>query len=101
MATPDATSAYWPALQKAEHALTVASPTPRSSAEVSLAFLDPPDDISYLGKLVNFNIVRVIGRGGMGVVLHGVDTCLQRDVADQGDRSRVGHGRVGDGPFLP
>ena len=43
--------------------------------------MDPPEDDSYLGSLGNFNIVRVVGRGGMGVVLHGVDTCLQRDVA--------------------
>src|SRR5262249_28144090 len=31
--------------------------------------------------LANFTILRVVGRGGMGVVLHAVDTCLQRDVA--------------------
>ena len=48
---------------------------------MSLAFLDPPEDGSHLGTLGNFNILRVVGRGGMGVVLHGVDTCLERDVA--------------------
>ena len=52
-----------------------------SSPEISLAFLDPPEDGSHLGSLANFNVVRVVGRGGMGVVLHAVDTCLQRDVA--------------------
>ena len=25
--------------------------------------------------------MRVVGRGGMGIVLHAIDTCLQRDVA--------------------
>jgi hypothetical protein len=79
-APPD--SAYWPALKNAEQALTVAAPAgKRSSAEISLAFLDPPEDGSHLGSLNNFNIVRVVGRGGMGVVLQAIDTCLQRDVA--------------------
>ena len=79
---PDANSAYWPALQKSEQAITVATPTGvRLSAEISLTFLDPPEDGSHLGSLANFNIVRIVGRGGMGIVLHGIDTCLQRDVA--------------------
>ena len=80
--TPEANSAYWPALQKAEQTLTVAAPAaPRPSSDVSLSFLDPPEDDSYLGSLINFNILRIVGRGGMGIVLHAVDTCLERDVA--------------------
>ena len=80
--TPEANSAYWPALHKAEQALTLAAVAePRSTPEVSLNFLDPPSDGSHVGKLLNFDIVRVVGRGGMGVVLHARDTCLQRDVA--------------------
>src|SRR5206468_5717778 len=68
--------------KSAEQVLTVVRPTvPPVSAEISLAFLDPPEDGSYLGSLGNFQIVRVVGRGGMGLVLHAVDTCLQRDVA--------------------
>src|ERR1051325_9186842 len=79
---PEPNSAYWPALKNAEQVLSVAaSPGRRSSTEVSLAFLDPPGDGSHLGSLNNFNIIRVVGRGGMGVVLQAVDTCLQRDVA--------------------
>jgi eukaryotic-like serine/threonine-protein kinase len=79
---PEPNSAYWPALKNAEQALTVAGPaSPKSSPGPSLAFLDPPEDDSHLGKLANFNVMRVVGRGGMGVVLHAVDTCLQRDVA--------------------
>src|SRR5687767_1433932 len=59
--TPEANSAYWPALQKAEQTLTVAAPTtPRSpSSEDSLSFLDPPEDGSHLGSLFNFNVLRV------------------------------------------
>ncbi len=80
--TPEPHSAYWPALKNAEQKLMVEPPGPsKSSGEVSLAFLDPPEDGSHLGSLGNFNVVRVVGRGGMGVVLHAVDTCLQRDVA--------------------
>jgi hypothetical protein len=80
--TPDSQSAYWAALEKAERALTTPGQTqPHPRQEVSLAFLDPPADGSHLGTLANFNIVRVVGRGGMGIVLHAVDTCLQRDVA--------------------
>ncbi len=79
---PAQDSAYWPALKNAGLALTLAAPASvKSSSTISLAFLDPPEDDSYLGSLANFKIVRVVGRGGMGVVLHGVDTCLQRDVA--------------------
>jgi eukaryotic-like serine/threonine-protein kinase len=79
---PEVDSAYWPVLQKLEYAVTVESPAVRkSSPEISLAFLDPPDDGSHLGTLGHFNIVRVVGRGGMGVVLQATDTFLERDVA--------------------
>jgi hypothetical protein len=79
---PEPDSAYWSALQQSEQVVTRASPSGAArSAEASLAFLDPPNDGSHLGSLVNFNILRVVGRGGMGIVLHAIDTCLQRDVA--------------------
>jgi len=80
--TPDATSAYWPALEKAEQALTrdVSTP-PRSTPGLSIGFLDPPDDDRHMGKLGHFDIVRVLGRGGMGIVFYATDTCLERDVA--------------------
>jgi eukaryotic-like serine/threonine-protein kinase len=84
---PEPHSAYWTALKKAEQSLTVEAPSaspppvPKSPPDISLPFLDPPADGSHLGALNNFNIIRVVGRGGMGVVLHAVDTCLQRDVA--------------------
>ncbi len=79
---PEANSAYWPALQNLDNALTRESPTARKSfPEISLAFLDPPVDGSNLGMLGHFTIVRVVGRGGMGVVLQATDTFLERDVA--------------------
>src|SRR5262245_14738383 len=95
--TPEPDSAYWPALKNAANAETANVPrTPgaahqpradsaetesRTRSEISLPFLDPPEDGSHMGTLANFEVVRVIGRGGMGIVLHAIDTCLQRDVA--------------------
>ncbi|MCA9150573.1 MAG: serine/threonine protein kinase, partial [Planctomycetales bacterium] len=39
------------------------------------------DDPAYLGKLHHFQISRVIGQGGMGIVLEAFDTHLHRTVA--------------------
>lgn len=49
--------------------------------EVSLDFLQPPTDAAYLGRLAQFDVMRVLGRGGMGVVLEAFDSRLQRNVA--------------------
>jgi eukaryotic-like serine/threonine-protein kinase len=46
-----------------------------------LGFLKPSEDPAYIGRLDRFEIARVIGRGGMGIVLEGFDTHLQRSVA--------------------
>ena len=95
---PLATSAYWPALK----ALDGADQTPRAAQatatppggappgetppalrrrEASLSFLQPPTDAAYLGRLHHFDVMRVIGRGGMGLVLEAFDSKLQRNVA--------------------
>ncbi|EMI57655.1 WD40 repeat domain-containing serine/threonine protein kinase [Rhodopirellula sallentina] len=62
-----------------------ATPPPHIPASTNqpedLSFLEPSDDPAYHGKLQHFQIARVIGRGGMGVVLEGFDTHLQRSVA--------------------
>ncbi|MEO0532210.1 MAG: protein kinase, partial [Planctomycetota bacterium] len=92
-AKPPAESAYWPAIQQLEQTppphfaattqdtadfYTPADGTPTTS---DLPFLEPPEDPAYIGRLGNFEIARVIGRGGMGIVLEGFDTHLQRRVA--------------------
>ncbi len=47
----------------------------------TLGFLDPPTGPDHLGKLGAYEITEVIGRGGFGVVLKGVDRPLNRFVA--------------------
>ena len=46
-----------------------------------LTFLEPSDDPEYIGRLQHFQVSRVIGRGGMGVVLGAFDPDLHRSVA--------------------
>jgi serine/threonine protein kinase len=49
--------------------------------ELKLDFLGPPSHPEMLGRLGRYEIERVIGRGGMGVVLKAFDTELNRPVA--------------------
>jgi serine/threonine protein kinase len=49
--------------------------------EVSLDFLDPPIKPRQLGKLDHYEIIEVIGRGGMGIVFKALDPGLHRIVA--------------------
>lgn len=54
---------------------------PRPSSEVSLSFLKPIDKAGVLGTIGPYEVLEVIGRGGMGVVLRAVDLKLNRIVA--------------------
>ena len=84
---PAADSAFWKALSAAEVDLTTTAAHHHEingeaeREDLNLDFLQPTDTPERLGKLGTFDIVRVVGRGGMGVVLHGYDPCLQRDIA--------------------
>lgn len=84
---PPADSALWPALSAAAAEITATAVFPggngdtHPSGEIKLDFLRPTEAPDRLGKLGEFDIIREVGRGGMGVVLHGYDPCLQRDVA--------------------
>lgn len=51
------------------------------SDEFEFEVLLPSDEPQYMGRLGDFNIVRMIGRGAMGVVFEAVDTTLNRTVA--------------------
>ena len=48
---------------------------------LSLEFLSPPSHPEMLGRIGRYEVERVIGSGGMGVVLKGFDTELHRVVA--------------------
>lgn len=82
---PVAQSAYWPAIQTVGQVVysapTIAPPVAPRSKDSGTNFLEPPTDPAYLGRMGHFDIMRVIGRGGMGVVLEAFDSKLQRSVA--------------------
>lgn len=64
------------------HIRTGAStPDPGRASHVDLSFLAPSDEPAYLGRVGTYEIVGVIGQGGMGVVLKAVDRSLSRFVA--------------------
>ena len=86
---PSSESAFWPAVRKLERPASSVTNTftPRdpiateTPLEVKLDFLAPAEKPGQLGKLAHFEVLEVVGRGGMGVVLHAFDPCLQRDIA--------------------
>jgi serine/threonine protein kinase len=82
---PPSRSRYWQALEELTQDET---PLPRSSGRIAarmtsvlLEFLEPTDKPDQLGRLAHFEVERLLGRGGMGMVLRAFDTHLQRHVA--------------------
>ncbi len=77
-----ADSAYWQArAQLNQEPTRPGTGEPPRKPDVVLDFLPASDDAAHLGRLDQFAILDVIGRGGMGIVLRGFDTYLERDVA--------------------
>ena len=80
--SPD--SAFWPAVRQLEHEIDRGDATVAEgevSEEIELDFLGPPEAEGSIGRLDRFDVVEVIGRGGMGIVLKARDACLERFVA--------------------
>jgi hypothetical protein len=79
---PASDSAFWSAVAELDKQLTrPPGATSARRSDIPLDFLAPSDDPSHLGRLDHFAILGIVGRGGMGVVLRGFDTHLEREVA--------------------
>ena len=68
-----------PAVSVAEQ-LAAAERAPANAAP-DLSFLAPPSEPGALGRLDHYEVLGVIGKGGMGIVLRARDTKLERVVA--------------------
>ena len=91
-AEPAATSAYWPALnalglEVKQSAASIAVGVEERTRNLPLHFLQPASDPAYLGRLAHFDVMRILGRGGMGVVFEAFDTRFATQCRAQGSRS--------------
>lgn len=66
---------------KAEGEAALDTVVPSTVRTTSLPFLRPSVNPEHLGQLGPYAVLAVIGRGGMGVVLKGLDPALRRMVA--------------------
>ncbi|MBY0525422.1 MAG: protein kinase [Gemmataceae bacterium] len=60
---------------------TSRTPAVKGQVQVSYTFLSPPVKSGDLGRLGNYRVLRLLGKGGMGYVFHAEDMTLARGVA--------------------
>ena len=70
------------------------------STPASLSFLSPALEPDELGRLAHYRVLKVLGQGGMGVVLLAEDTHLQRRVAVKVIRPEIGQTPLNRERFL-
>ena len=55
------------------------------------AFLGPPDEAGDIGRMAHYRVLKVLGKGGMGMVFEAIDIHLQRSIALKVMRPEMGN----------